>query len=74
VRLNVYRWRKLLLYTAGPVAFLTLRHLPLWTKFRKIPGGYQTRTWFKRAVVLSGSYEGSQRPSKDLDLLPNANQ
>jgi len=69
VRLNVYRWRRLLLCTAGPLVFCTLRHLPLWTKFRRIPGGYQTRTWFKRAVVLSGVYEGSRSPSKDLDLL-----
>jgi hypothetical protein len=52
--------------------FLTLRHLPLWTKFHRIPGGYQTRTWFKRAVILSGSFEGTRRPSKDLDLLSDA--
>jgi hypothetical protein len=74
VRLNVYRFRRLLLHTVGPLAFWSLRRLPLWTKFRRIPGGYQTRTWFKRAVVVSGAFEAMRQPSKDLDLLANAKE
>ena len=72
MRLNVYRWRTLLLRTAGPLVFWSLRRLPLWAKFRRIPGGYQTRTWFKRAVIVSGAFEAMRRPSKDLDLLADA--
>jgi hypothetical protein len=69
VRLNVYRWRGLLLRTAGPLAFWGLRRLPLWAKFRKISGGYQARRWFKRAIVVSAAYEAARRPSRDLDLI-----
>jgi hypothetical protein len=72
VRLNIYRWRTLLIYTAGPVAFWGLRWLPLWTKFRRIAGGYQARTWFKRAVRVSGAFEAMRRPSRDLDLMVDA--
>jgi hypothetical protein len=61
-----------LLLTVGPIAYWGLRHVPLWAKFRKISGGYEARRWFKRAVIVSGVYEATRRPSEDLNLMSSA--
>ena len=72
MRFDIRRWRPLILATAGPLVHYSLRHVPLWAKFRTVPDGYQPRWWFKRAVIVSSVYEATRLPSRDLDLLSNA--
>jgi len=69
VPLNPYRWRRAVLLTAGPVVYWGLPLVPLWVKFRTIPGGYEARRWFKLAVILSGAYGLMRKRSPDLELL-----
>jgi len=66
VRLNPYRWRKVVLLTAGPLAYWGLALVPFSAKFRTIAGGYEARRWFKLAVIVSGSYEMTRKPPADL--------
>ena len=66
MRLNPYRWRKVVLLTAGPLAYWGLALVPFSAKFRTIAGGYEARRWFKLAVIVSGSYEVTRKPPADL--------
>jgi len=69
VWLNPYRWRRVVLQTAGPLVYWGLALIPLSVKFRTIAGGYEARRWFKLALIVSGSYEVTRKPPADLKYM-----